>query len=207
MSTAAQVSTAPRDWPRALAGTGPEGEAAASRLHALLLAVARRELRRRRAQLPIAGPELDDIAHQATDDALVAIVAKLGEFRGESRFTTWAHRFVVFEVAAKVGRHQWRWRAQRAAEPDWELLADRSGPDPTRRSEWAELVAALRRAVDEELSDHQRRVFVALALEGSPPEELAAELGSTPNALYKALSDARRKLRASLAASGHLTRV
>lgn len=195
------------DLPGALSAAAPAREAAAARLHAMLLAVARRELRRRRAQLPISGPELDDLAHQAADDALLAIVAKLDQFRGESRFATWAHRFVAFEVAAKVGRHHWRRRAAIVAEPDWEQLADRLGADPARRSEWIDLVAALRRAVDEELSARQRRVFVALALEGERTEELAAELDSTPNAVYKALADARRKLRASLAAGGHLTRV
>lgn len=194
------------DLPRALRAAAPVREAAVARLHAMLLAVARGELSRRRAQLPIRGPELDDVANQAADDALVAIVAKLDQFRGESRFATWAHRFVAFEVASKVGRHHWR-RAAAVAEPDWERLADRLGADPERHSEWGELVAALRRAVDKELSARQRRVFLALALGGEPPGRLATELGSTPNAVYKALADARRKVRASLAAGGHLTRV
>ena len=63
--------------------------AAVERLHALLLRVARAELHRRGSALPLAGPELDDLAFQATADAIVAIAAKLGDFRRESRFTTW----------------------------------------------------------------------------------------------------------------------
>jgi RNA polymerase sigma-70 factor, ECF subfamily len=54
------------------------------------------------------GPELDDLAYQAAGDALVAITGKIGQFRGESRFTTWAYKFVIFEVSAKIGRHFWR---------------------------------------------------------------------------------------------------
>jgi RNA polymerase sigma-70 factor (ECF subfamily) len=35
-------------------------------------------------------------------------LGKLHSFRCESRFTTWAHRFVVLEVSGKLGRHYWR---------------------------------------------------------------------------------------------------
>ena len=80
------------------------------RLHALLLRVARYEVSRRAGSLQLAGPELDDIAQQACDDALMAIKGKIGDFRGESRFTTWAYRFVMFEVSTKIGRHFWRHR-------------------------------------------------------------------------------------------------
>ena len=94
-------------------GPGPEhgrdrAERAAARLHELLLRVARRETRRRCDRLRISGPELDDLAHQAAADAVVAIIAKIGEFRGESRFTTWAYKFVMFEVSGKIARHFWR---------------------------------------------------------------------------------------------------
>jgi RNA polymerase sigma-70 factor (ECF subfamily) len=74
----------------------------------VLLRVARAELARRGGQLRISGPELDDLAHQATADAVIAMIAKVGQFRGESRFTTWAYRFVILEVSAKAGRHFWR---------------------------------------------------------------------------------------------------
>jgi hypothetical protein len=53
----------------------------------------------------ISGPELDDLAYQAAPDALLALTAKIGQFQGESRFTTWAYKFVIFEVSAKIGRH------------------------------------------------------------------------------------------------------
>ena len=94
-------------WVQMLSGTGPQQEAALERLHDLLLRIARSELQRRGGQLRITGPELDDLAYQATADALLAIVGKLGQFRGESRFTTWAYKFVIFEVSAKIGRHFW----------------------------------------------------------------------------------------------------
>jgi RNA polymerase sigma-70 factor (ECF subfamily) len=191
-------------WIRALSGIGAQREAGLARLHEMLLRIARGELRRRGAQLQIAGPELDDLAYQATADALLAIVAKLGEFRGESRFTTWAYKFVVFEVSAKVGRHFWRHPAVRWNAEDWDRLPDRFGLEPAREAEQKDLADAVRHAVDEHLTPRQRQVFVALVLNGVPLDALAIELGSTRNAIYKTMFDARRKLRAALAANGYL---
>src|SRR5579862_1560397 len=191
-------------WLRSLTASAPEREAALARLHDLLLRVARREVRRRSGALGIAGAELDDLAHQATADALMAITNKLRQFRGESRFTTWACKFVILEVSNKIGRHFWRNPPVALTTADWDRLPDRFGLDPARESEWGELVVALHRAVDDELTDYQRRIFVAIVLDGVPLDALVVELSSNRNAIYKALFDARRKLRATLVANGHL---
>ncbi|GAA5185775.1 RNA polymerase sigma factor [Rugosimonospora acidiphila] len=191
-------------WVRSLGGVGAEREAALSRLHGLLLRVARGELRRRAGQLRVEGPEFEDLAHQAADDALLAIVGKLGQFRAESQFTTWAYRFVVFEVSTKVGRHFWRDPEVRMDAEDWDRLPDRFGLAPATQSEWRELMDALRHAVDTELTDHQRQVFVALVLNAVPLDALVARLGTNRNAIYKTMFDARRKLRAALVAGGYL---
>ena len=95
------------EWLRTLGVTGREQHAAHARLHSLLLRIARSEIRRRGTSLPISGPDLDDLAHHAAADAMLAITGKLETFRGESRFTTWAYRFVILEVSAKIGRHLW----------------------------------------------------------------------------------------------------
>jgi RNA polymerase sigma-70 factor, ECF subfamily len=189
-------------WLRALAGTDAERDAALVRLHDLLLRIAHSEVRRRSGRLRMAGPELDDVAHQAAADALVAITAKVEQFRGESRFTTWAYKFVIFEVSAKIGRHFWRKATVPMEAEDWDRLPDRFGLDPGSESEWRDLVAALHRAVDEVLTDRQRRIFVAIVLNGVPLDTLVAELDSNRNAIYKTMFDARRKLRAELAANG-----
>jgi RNA polymerase sigma-70 factor, ECF subfamily len=192
------------DWLAALEGAAPARDAALVRLHALLLRVARAEAARRAPAIGLAGPELDDSTQQAADDALVAIVAKLGEFRGDSRFTTWAYKFAVLEVAGKLTRHAWRKTAPSRLEEDWTLLPDRFGFGPAEAAEWAEMFALLRRAVDEDLSPRQRRIFVAIVLQGVPLDVLMQELGSNRNAVYKSLFDARRKLRARLVANGYM---
>jgi len=192
------------EWSRALAGTGPRREEALARLHGLLVRVARGEVARRAPRLRLAGPELDDLAYQAAADALVAITGKLGQFRGEGRFTTWAYKFVMFEVSAKVGRHFWRHPGVRLDAEDWDRLPDRFGFDPAQEAEWRDLLAALHRAVDQELTARQRRIFVAIVVNNVPLDALVIELGCNRNAIYQTLFDARRKLRAALAADGYI---
>jgi len=191
-------------WLRRLGAAGAERTAAERELHAILVRIALAEVRRRSAGTPVNGKELDDVAHQAADDAMVAILAKLDGFRGESRFTTWAYRFVILEVSTKLGRHYWRNPPVALDAGQWELLPDRFGIDPARQAEAAGVFAEVRRVVDEELTAHQRRVFVAIVVDGIPLDALAAELGLRRNALYKVVFDARRKIRRALVAKGYL---
>jgi len=180
-------------------------EQALARLHELLLRVARNELHGRGGQHPITGPELDDLAHQAAADALLAITGKLSGFRGESRFTTWAYKFVIFEVSTKLGRHFWRKPTVALEAEDWDRLPDRFGMDPADHTQGRALVDAVHRAVDEHLTERQRQVFIAIVLQGVPLDALVIQLSSNRNAIYKTLFDARGKLRAALAANGYLS--
>ena len=199
-----------REWLRCLAGDGQNGrsrierERCLAQLHGMLVRAAQAELRRRSGLTPIADYEREDMAHQAADDAMLAIIRKLAEFRGESRFTTWAYKFVVLEVSAQLGRRFRRHSAVRIGDEAWDRIPDRIGMDPARHAESADLAAALRAAVAESLSERQRRVFVALVVEGVPLDALTVELGSTRNAIYKTMFDARRKIRAHLVAHGYL---
>jgi RNA polymerase sigma-70 factor (ECF subfamily) len=210
LSSRGSLDEESREWLRCLAGTGPGArttagqEQALGRLHDLLLRAARAELRRRNRPAGVEGRELDDLAHQAAGDALVAITSKLDRFRGESRFTTWAYKFVILEVSSKLARHYWRHPPVQVDADAWERIPDRFGADPAEHAESRELAGALRRAVSEALTERQRRVFVALVVDGIPLDALAVQLGSTRNALYKTMFDARRKIRAHLVAHGYL---
>ena len=181
-----------------------ERQAAERELHARLVRIALAEVRRRSASTPVTGRELDDIAHQAADDAMLAILAKLGSFRGESRFITWAYRFVILEISSKLGRHYWRNPPVALDAGQWERLPDRFGIDPARHAETAGLLAEVRRVVEEELTAHQRRIFTAIVVDGIPLDALAAQLGLQRGAIYKVIFDARRKIRRALVANGHL---
>src|ERR671917_639308 len=145
--------------------------------------------------------ELDDLAVQAADDALVAILAKLDTFRGTSRFTTWAYKFALLEAGVKARRRGRHGREIAIDEEAWPELPA-SGRSAQQRLEDGELLAALRDAVHGALTPHQREVFSALALNGIPIDVLAERLGTTRGALYKTLHDARRKLRGELEGAG-----
>ncbi|MGW0085080.1 RNA polymerase sigma factor [Streptomyces sp. NPDC003393] len=190
-------------WVRALKSQGRPYEEACTRLHQVLLRIARFEIGRR-ATHNVVGPERDDLAHQAAADALLAITRKIGQFRGESRFTTWAFKFVVLEVSSKLGRHFWRTPGVTLDNEEWERLPDHFGVDPGAETEAGELLAGVRAAVDDVLTDHQRRVFVALVVDGVPLDALVDKLGTNRNAVYKTMFDARSRLRARLTALGYL---
>jgi RNA polymerase sigma-70 factor, ECF subfamily len=200
----ARLDAESAEWLQGLAGVGARREAALALLHERLLRIARGEVARRGPRLAISGPELDDLAYQAAADALLAITGKIGQFRGESRFTTWAYKFVILEVSDKIGRHFWRHPAVPLDAEDWDRLPARFGFDPAQQAEWGDLFAALRRAVDTALTARQREIFVAIVLNDVPLDTLVIHLGSSRNAIYKMLFDARRKLRAALAANGYL---
>ena len=171
-------------------------------LHALLLRGARFELNRRRGMVGhIPAGDLDDLATQAADDALAAIVAKLDTFRGASRFTTWAYKFVLLEAAVKVRRRAWHGREVTQDEQAWAVAFD-PRPSVQQSVEESELLRAIGAAVQTVLTPHQREVFSALALGGVPIDVLAERLGTTRGALYKTLHDARRKLRRALCEGG-----
>jgi RNA polymerase sigma-70 factor, ECF subfamily len=190
-------------WVEQLRPGHPRREQTVTKLHEVLFRVASYELSRRRGQLrSISGPEFDDLAQQAADDALMNVLAKLDEFRGLSRFTTWAYKFVMFEVSAKVARHAWRRQPPSRQELAFEGLPDSPATRPGDRLEQREQLRALSAAIGE-LTERQRDVFVAIALNDVPIDELAIELGTNRNAIYKNLFDARRNLRASMAAAGH----
>jgi len=184
---------------------GPAGprDQALSELHALLLRAARFELGRRRGQLAhLHASDVDDLAMQAADDALMAILRKLDTFRGTSRFTTWAYKFALLEAGVTARRRAWHGRELVIDDAAWPEFPA-AGRSAQERLEDGELLAALRDAVHTALTPHQRDVFCALALNGVPIDVLAERLDTTRGALYKTLHDARRKLRAELKAAGH----
>jgi RNA polymerase sigma-70 factor, ECF subfamily len=188
-----------REWLRGLrAERSQETEA---RLHALLLRAARFELGRRAGMARLSGAELDDLAAEAADDAMVSVLAKLDDFRGLSRFTTWAYKFAVYEAAVKARKRVWRDREIPLEPAAWEPFAS-SALEPDADAELRELVGAISAGIEDVLSPHQRRVLVAITLEGVPIDVLAERLSTTRGALYKTLHDARKKLRGNLTARG-----
>jgi RNA polymerase sigma-70 factor (ECF subfamily) len=188
-------------WVEALDSVGLRRDAAIRRLHALLLREARFEVRRRTtAHGHPSGRDLDDLAVQAADDAVVAILAKLDHFRGDSLFTTWARSFARREAPAKIRRRRGRGRdVPMDLESEHARLWPVSDDSPYERCVARESARTLARAIAGDLTAYQRTVLIAVVIDGETTEDLAKRLDTTLGALYKTLHIARRKLKASLA--------
>jgi RNA polymerase sigma-70 factor (ECF subfamily) len=197
------LDTESREWLRSLrASDGTIRDEAIARLHALLMRAARFEVARRRPTLPhLRGDELEDIATEAADDALMSVLRRLDDFRGASRFTTWAYKFALFEAAVKLRKRAWQGREVPLEPESWGLFSS-GGLGPDAEAEQTELLKTLQNAIAEVLTPHQRRVLVALAVNGVPIDVLAERLNTNRGALYKTLHGARQKLRKHLQERG-----
>lgn len=181
-------------WLTASRGAGAPHDEAVGSLYELLVRGARSEISRRWANLGYVDDDaVDEVATQAADDALVALLSKLDDYRGDSRFATWACKFAILEAGVRARRRAWHRRdvvldsegRKRLAE-----LAESADAGPGH----VELLEALADGIDADLTRHQRCVLVALAIDRVPIDVLAERLNTTRGALYQTLHDARREL-------------
>lgn len=199
----ARSERAPDDWVELLSLPGPGRDEALARLHRLLLKAAGHQVSQMLSRLPAIGQaRREDMVNQAADEAMVAVLGKLSSFQGRSQFTTWAYKFGILHAAVEVRRNLWRNR-----EVPLESLAEPAavGTSPEQLAEAADFSQAVSRAIDQVLTPHQRRVVLALLVDEVPVDVLADRLGSTRNALYKTLHDARGRLRTRLTVAGYLS--
>ena len=188
------------DWVALLSSPGPGHDEALARLHGLLMRACRHQISLMSSHLPpIGSVRVEELVNEAADEAMVAVLAKLPTFEGRSRFTTWAYKFGILYAAVEVRRNLWRHR-------DVDLTSvpepQARGTSPEQAAEGLELSAAVHAAIRDALTAHQRRVVVALLIDEVPIDVLAERLGTTRNALYKTLHDARARLRQHLGAAG-----
>jgi RNA polymerase sigma-70 factor, ECF subfamily len=139
--------------------------------------------------------DIDDLATQAADDALIALLEKLDDYRGESQFLTWARRFAALDAQVSVRRRLGRDRVGISRDPDHALLVPDPGSSVHDRVERREFLRGLTKVINNRLTARQRAVLVAVAIDGVSTDTLAGELQTTPGAIYKTLHDARVKVR------------
>lgn len=189
------------DWIGSLSAVGPVREDAIRRLHALMLRASRFTLARMGDAARLGHARAEMIVQSSADDAVVAILARLSTFQGRARFTTWAYKFAILHTTTAVRREVWS-HTEVALSSIPEPRA-RTG-DPLEHVENAALADAVRRGIAESLTPHQRRILIAIAIEGIPIDVIADRLSTSRNTVYKTLHDARRRLRENLIAQGHL---
>ena len=188
-------------WPELLLTDGPARDDAVRRLHALMTKAAHHQVAYMSPDLPvIGGVRVDEIVKQAADEATVAALGKLASFEGRSRFTTWAYKFGILYASNEVRRNMWRHR-----EVNLDNLPEFAGAftSPEQHVEHLEFARAVETAIETVLTPHQRKVAVALLVEGVPIDVLAERMGTNRNALYKTVFEARARLRAHLTAAGY----
>lgn len=147
--------------------------------------------------------ELEHLAEDFAQEALLQILASLDTFRGESKFTTWAYRFVINVAAGELRLSRWRNVSIRALLGDQEasrsiLIVDHGAPEPETIAARDEILDLIRTIINEELTERQRFALVAVHFRGVPVDVVARALDATPNAVYKLIHDARKKLKSGL---------
>lgn len=196
------------EWLRELSASGCEQAAALEELRAYLLRAARYALHRSQGRLRHLGPaSLDHLAEDCAQDALAAILGHLREFRGDSRFTTWAYKFAINTALASARREAWKHVSLEVllADAGGRTLLSESGPmavDPEHEARRTEAWAVIQDTIDHGLTERQRKALKALVVDEVPLDELVRHWGSTRDAVYKLLHDARRRLKTQLTARG-----
>jgi RNA polymerase sigma-70 factor, ECF subfamily len=185
------------NWPEALRGTDEESSGAICALRGFLLNGLRLALRDRR---DVSEAQLEDF----TQEALLRILNRLDQFESRSKFTTWAYAIAVNTAFAELRRKRWQdvsletLLADGAQLGEPEIMPDAafSGDEDRNR-----IIAALRRAIQQRLTDKQRAAIIG-ELREMPFDQIVQLLGTNRNAAYKLLHDARRALKNHLAAEG-----
>lgn len=197
-------------WLQALRQPGERQKEALEELRDYLLRAVLVYLRIQRSDLAgLSAAELQQFAEDMTQEALFDIQDKLDTFRGESKFTTWAYRFVINRAASELRRSRYSdlsldYLLESEETPFAWLLRDEGDLDPELAAERADLLLRLANIMRATLTERQYRAVLAVHLRGLPIEEVAAQMDTNRNSLYKLLYDARQKIKAQLEAE-HLT--
>jgi RNA polymerase sigma-70 factor (ECF subfamily) len=189
-----------RSWVERLHGAEPTRSFAVAELHERLRREAAFHIRNRvrnRSEFPKS--DIGDLATEAADDALVVLMRKLDDYRGEGRFWSWARRFAALEALVSIRRRVGADRVATSPEPGVTYDVPDPGPSAHEHVETYELLESVKDIVATQLTSRQRTALIATAVNGVSPETLAGELHTTPGAIRKLVHDARAKLRLDLA--------
>src|SRR5512146_693926 len=199
-----------QEWLLQLESSGAAQESALADLRELLLRAALYFFSRTPGDL--AGLTRDEVLQRAEDcaqDALISLMAHLSDFRGDSKFTTWAYKFAI-NTALVTARHE-RLKgvsldalaaSSEKAFSDWAMEDKSEGAAPEQSAVQAEIRVVIREVIEQDLTDKQRTVLSMMIFNDVPMDEVVRYLGANRNAVYKMLHDARRKLKDGLQSRG-----
>lgn len=199
-----------QEWLHDLSASGSLQEAAIADLRDLLLRAALYFFSRNLGDFR--GMTRDEILQRAEDcaqDALIAVLNHLSDFRGDSKFSTWAYKFAI-NIAMMTSRRE-RWKgvslddlasSDEGDSLEW-ALQDEAGVDiPEQTALQTEVQRVIQDVIQRDLTEKQRQVLVLIVFREVPLDEVVRHLGTNRNAVYKLLHDARSKVKSSLQARG-----
>jgi RNA polymerase sigma-70 factor (ECF subfamily) len=199
-----------QEWLHDLTKGGMSQEAAIADLRDMLLRAALLFFSRNLGDF--AGLSRDEVFQRAQDtaqDALIAVLQRLPEFRGDSKFTTWAYKFAINKALMSARRERWKAvsldelsESTEASFFKWVNQDKPEGSPPERSAMQAELQEMIRGMIENDLTHKQRQALQLIVFNEVPMDEVARHMGSNRNAVYKLLHDARRKLKNGLQAHG-----
>jgi len=193
------------EWLFDLRTPGPQQESALADLHNLILRAMPYALSR---YLSPQNPQFDALAEEVAQDTLLRVLDRMDTFQGRSQFTTWVYKIAVHIALSELRRRRWRDVSLEeilesddgpTSEPVWMSASD---PGPETRAEQRDALERVRRLIAEELTEKQRNAVTAIAIKGMPMEQVAKQMGTNRNALYKLMFDARLRLKKRLEADG-----
>ena len=198
------------EWLHDLKETGETQEQAIADLQNILLRAALYVFNRNTGDLSgLAGDDVLKLAEDCAQEALMAVLNHLSDFRGDSKFTTWAYKFAV-NIGLTASRHV-RWKDvsldqlssdDEGAFSEWVLRDKSSALAPDLAALQGEIRQVIWDVMEHDLTDHQRRILLLMVFHEVPMDEVVQQLNTNRNAIYKSLHDARRKLKSGLQARG-----
>lgn len=197
------------EWLRELQSKDAEQAAAIADLRAMLLRAALYSLNHINAGLGHLGrDEIEQLAEDCAQDALLAVLKHLREFRGDSRFTTWAYKFAVNFALVTARRERGKnvsldTLLENSDLPEWPIKEERAANNPDRAAQQEEIWATMREVIEREMTERQWQAIKAIIFDDVPMDELVRHWKTNRNAIYKLLHDARRKLKSHLEARGY----
>ena len=196
-----------QDWLRALRAAGLEQEEALKDLRRKFLHTFRTYLGKSQGDgRALSSEEARQLAEDCAQEALLKIQEKLGSFRGESQFTTWATTVALRVLLQQIRRRRWKDLSLGYSQigdppPDWPI-EDPKSPDPEKALQQDEIWQIVKRMIEEQLTARQRHVLVANVFQGMSLDLIADRLGTNRDNVYKVLHDARKKLKRCLTKRG-----
>jgi RNA polymerase sigma-70 factor, ECF subfamily len=199
-----------QEWLHDLNATGVSQEAAIADLRNILLRTALYFFSRNLSDF--AGLSRDEILQRAEDcaqDALIAVMQHLSDFRGDSKFSTWAYKFAINNALMAARRERWKGVSldqlsvySESTLSEWVMQDKSEGVAPEQSAMQDEIREIIQDVIEGDLTDKQRQVLLLMVFNEVPMDEVVRHMGANRNAVYKMLHDARRKIKTSLQMRG-----